>query len=74
MQRHKVAMRLRWGRERSMLLFIVTECNNYLMRKQYSTKQRHLFSILSKQHIELSLVKIEHPSMYDIIALRYSKS
>ena len=43
-------------------LFKVMQCYNYLVRKKYFTKQSHLCLMMSKQLIELLLVKFELPS------------
>ena len=40
-------------------LFGVTHCYNYLMRRYKSTKKSEICSIMSEQHVKLSLVEIE---------------
>ena len=42
-----------------MLLFGVTQYYTYLLRMSYSIKQSHFWSIMSKQSIEVLLVKIK---------------
>ena len=46
-----------------MLLFGVTQCDNYLMRMQYFTKESELSFIMYGQRIELSFIKIGLVSM-----------